>query len=87
MESAESKIMGVNTDMHEARRTASQILSILDRYIPDACREDAYYAIAEACYKDGYELTSKLMRKEYEAWKQITLNNSALFSLSSKPES
>jgi hypothetical protein len=85
MESTKGKMIH-DTDMHNARHTASHILYILERFIPDACRAEAHYAIAEACYKDGLELTNKLMRKQYEEWQKITLN-SERFSPFSKPES
>jgi hypothetical protein len=85
MESAKGSIVMPDTDIYAARRTASQIIHLLDRFIPDACREDAYNTIAEASYKEGYELTSYLMRKQYEEWQKILLEF-GLNSSSVKPE-
>lgn len=85
MESPQSKMIAEDMDMRMARQTASQILGILDRFIPSACREEAYYHIAETCHKQGVELTTKLMRRQYEEWQKLVLE-CGQFSLSSKPE-
>jgi len=63
-------MMKTDTDMIAAKVTADLIVNLLDRFIPYACQREAWACIAETCYKEGYELTSKLKRKEYEAWKQ-----------------
>jgi len=75
-----------HADMLAAKRTAYQIISILDRFIPDACQREARDFLIEICFKEGVELTSKLMRKEYEAWKQLQIDSLGLSSHSSKPE-
>lgn len=72
MESAQGSIMNRN-DEYAASQTAHQIISILDRFIPDACRKEAWDRMATVSYTEGWELTSKSMRKEYEAWKTLTL--------------
>lgn len=85
MEPFEAKVR-TDTDMYAAKRTADQIVNLLDGFIPSACRREAWRYIAEACYKEGFELTSKRMRKEYEAWKQLQVNSLGLSSPCSKPE-
>lgn len=70
-----------------ARQTAAKITYMLDRFIPEACRGEAYDHIMELAYKEGFELTSKIMRKEYEAWKALTLKGLEPSSLSAKPGS
>ena len=74
MESAEGSMnLWPHHDEIAARQTASQIIHMLDRFIPEACRREAYDYVLELAYKEGFELTSKLMRKEYESWKALTL--------------
>ena len=85
MESLKSSIMD-NRDEAAARQTAHQIISLLDGFIPGRCREEALYWIMEASYKEGFELTSKLMRKEYEAWKDLQLKGLEPYSPWVKPE-
>jgi len=73
MEPLKSSVMD-NRDEAAARQTAHQIMSLLDDFIPRHCHREAFYWIMEASFKEGFELTSKLMRKEYEAWKSLQLN-------------
>ena len=80
------KQLALDKDFYAARQIASQILHLLDRFIPEACREDAYYCMAETFHKEGMELVSKQMRKEYEAWKQMQIDSLGLSSHFSKPE-
>ena len=85
MESPQSKIKD-NHDEMAARQTAHQIMSLLDDFIPTHCHREAFYWIMEASYKEGFELTSKLMRKEYEAWKSLQLKGLEPYSPWVKPE-
>ncbi len=85
MESPQGSIMNHN-DEYAASQTAHQIISILDRFIPDACRKEAWDQVVAASYTEGWELTSKHMRKEYEAWKALTLKGLEPSSPSIKPE-
>ena len=62
------------TDEYAAKQTADKICGCLRRYIPEACYREAWNEIAEACFKEGHELTSKLMRKEYVAWKSTQVD-------------
>lgn len=62
-----------DTDMLAARRTADLITHLLRDFIPDNCRRQAWDRIAEACLQEGYELTNKAMRKEYETIKTTLL--------------
>lgn len=85
MESAESPLR-IDHDLYNARRTASEIIHILNRYIPDACRNEAYHEIYRLCYAHGLEFTTKMMRKEYEAWKKLNIDVLGQSCPSSKPE-
>lgn len=69
-----------------ARQTARQIIHLLDRFIPEACQREAQAYVMEVAFKEGFELTSKLMRKEYEQWKKLQLDAFGLSSHSAKPE-
>lgn len=73
MSATDAKI-ALDLDAMKARQTAQQICYALERYIPAACFNDAVQDMAEMCYKNGLELTNKLMRKEYEAWKELTMD-------------
>lgn len=55
------------------RRTAQTIMVIVDRFIPSACRRDAFDAISAAVHEGGYELTARAEREQYEAWKATLL--------------
>jgi hypothetical protein len=77
MESTQTslKIMqSKDNDHYTAMHSANQLVHILQRFIPDACLGDARDYIADICFKEGIELTSKQMRKEYEAWKQTEID-------------
>lgn len=76
MESPQSKIIANDRDMHKARATASQVMLILDRFVPTACREEAFYYIVEVCYKEGIEFRTKLERNQYEAQLELLLKTS-----------
>jgi len=72
--SATDHILTIDRDRQNIRQSVYVILHILDDFIPKACLDDAQDRLAEAFSKDGVELTNKLMRKEYEAWKELTLD-------------
>lgn len=69
-----TKRVAVDKDLHEANRFAEAVLGMLGGFIPDRCRQEARNALVEAALEAGLELTSKAMRKQYEAWKEITLD-------------
>jgi hypothetical protein len=68
------KELKIDTDSLNMRKSVSTILNLLSDFIPNACRGDAEHKLLEAFHNDGVELTSKLMRKEYEAWKELSLD-------------
>ncbi len=74
MESVKASMISRKTDELAARETAHKIMFLLNAFIPEACHKDALYHLAETFYKEGYELTSRQMRKEYEAWKSTQLD-------------
>jgi hypothetical protein len=62
-----------------AKRFADVMIGMLRDYIPEHSRRDAWDALAKAAFEQGFDLTSKAMRKEYEAWRstQIEMLNLA----------
>jgi len=71
---SERPVLTIDKDQSAAKQTADLIIHLLDDFIPSHCHRAAWDRIAEACYKEGMELTTKHMRKEYEAIKNITLD-------------
>lgn len=61
-------------DIRAAMQSADQVCHLLRRFIPDHCFRDAHHSLAEAFHQQGIELTSTLMRKEYEAWKSTQID-------------
>jgi hypothetical protein len=72
----------INRDRINVERSVSMIMDLMNRYIPHACRTEAYHTLCTAFEQYGLEITNKAMRKEYEAWKNLS-GPSGLFS---KPE-
>ncbi len=72
--SATDQKIALDFDTNKAKQSADQICYALKSYIPDACFRDAVEHMYELFYKNGIELTNKLMRKEYEAWKELSLD-------------
>lgn len=68
------KALSIDRDKMNIRQSVYTILNLLNDFIPRACYQDAQYRLMETFDKDGIELTSKLMRKEYEAWKKLSLD-------------
>ena len=64
----------IDRDSHNMQRSVSAIMHLLSEFIPNFCRHDASNKLYDAFHKDGIELTNKHMRKEYEAWKELTLD-------------
>ena len=55
------------------RKSVDFLLHLLHDYIPDGCIRDAERRLYESFEEGGIELTTKAMRKEYEAWKSTHL--------------
>lgn len=66
--------LSIDRDKQNIRQSVYTIIHLLNDFIPSACHQDAQYKLMEAFDKDGIELTNKLMRKEYEAWKELNLD-------------
>ncbi len=73
-ETAHQASLAIDHDRMAVKRTADHICNLLLDFIPEACFREAWDRVAETADKEGWELTSKLMRKEYEAWKSLTLS-------------
>lgn len=64
----------IDNDHQNLRHSVYTITHLINEFIPRACFQDAQNKLMNAFAKDGVELTSKLMRKEYEAWKELSLD-------------
>lgn len=73
MKTATEVRIDAHTDEMAVRRTADSILHLLRDFIPRECFRDAWDRVAETAFQEGWELTNKAMRKEYEAWKATQL--------------
>lgn len=65
--------LAIDRDKMAIRQSADLIAHLLRDFIPDHCFREAVYCLYEAFEKEGMELTSRAMRKEYEAWKSTQL--------------
>lgn len=63
----------IDQDKMEIRKSIDLLIHLLHDFIPHSAIRDAERRLYEAFEKDGIELTSKMMRKEYEAWKSLQL--------------
>jgi hypothetical protein len=68
----ESSKIEIDRDEINVHRSASVILDVIRDFIPNACFKEAYFELCEALAKGGMELSSKQVRKEYEAWKNLS---------------
>ena len=65
-------------DMMHARRFADVMVAMLRDFIPENSRRDAWERLVEASLQEGFELTSKAMREQYEAWKRTEIEGLTL---------
>ena len=63
----------IDKDRWAARQSVMCVLSVLREYIPRACIREAEDKLFDAFFINGTELTSNMMRKEYEQWKKLQL--------------
>lgn len=56
------------------RHSTHLIFAMVQSFVPEACRREAMAAIYDAVERDGLELTSRMMRLEYEAWKKTIID-------------
>lgn len=64
----------LDKDRFAVKMTVDQIIHILHDYIPCSCVREAEYKLFDAFFINGIELTSNVMRKEYEEWKKVQLD-------------
>jgi hypothetical protein len=68
----------IDKDRMVVGMSVRQIIHLLHDYIPRSCMREAEDKLFDAFFINGTELTSNMMRKEYEAWKELELNTLAL---------
>lgn len=73
MKTATEASLTDHTDELAARRTADAIFHLIREFIPIRCEREAWDKLAETAFTEGWELTNKAMRKEYEAWRETQL--------------
>lgn len=67
-------ILEIDMDILNVSKSTDMIIHLLHDYIAPRCFREARDTLYEAMIKDGTELTTKTMRKEYEAWKNLNLD-------------
>jgi hypothetical protein len=70
---AYNEMLKIDQDKMAIRKSIDLLLHLLHDYIPHSAFRDAEKTLYESFEKDGIELTSRAMRKEYEAWKSTQL--------------
>jgi hypothetical protein len=78
MKTAMEQALQIDTDKIAIRKSVDFLLHLLDDFIPRGAFREAERRLYEGFERDGIELTTKLMRKEYEAWKDTQLELSKL---------
>ncbi len=68
-------IEAIDKDRRAVGISVQMIMSVLHDFIPRSCYREAEGALFDAMFINGTELTSNLMRKEYEAWKMVELDS------------
>lgn len=64
----------IDRDDDARRKSVTLLMHLLDPYLAQSVRRDVMDTLFKAFEQNGTELTSAAMRKEYEAWKRITLD-------------
>jgi hypothetical protein len=72
MSTAYDEKLKIDRDKIAVRKSVDLLLHLLHDFIPHIAFRDAERKLYEAFEKDGIELTSRIMRKEYQAWKDLT---------------
>jgi hypothetical protein len=65
----------LDKDRWAVKLSVQQIMGVLQDFIPRACHCEASDRLFDAFFINGTELTSNMMRKEYEHWKQLQLES------------
>jgi hypothetical protein len=68
-------IEALNKDRFVVQRSVLEVMNIIRDYIPEACAREASEKLFDAFFINGVELTTNLMRKEYEEWKTLELHS------------
>jgi len=74
MSTAYSEMLKIDQDKMAIRKSIDLLLYLLHDFIPPSAFRDAERRLYEAFEKDGIELTSKMMRKEYEVWRELQVD-------------
>jgi len=74
MTNAHDAMLKIDQDKVAVRKSIDLLLHLLHDFIPHSAIRDAERTLYEAFETDGIELTSKMMRKEYEAWKSTQID-------------
>lgn len=67
-------IEALDKDKWAVHRSVHEIMHLLHEYIPKACLHEAEDRLFDMFFINGVEITSNIMRKEYEEWKRLELN-------------
>jgi hypothetical protein len=73
MTTASRAMLVIDKDKMAIRTSIDLLMHLLHDFIPQCGIRDAEERLYEAFEREGIELTSKMMRKEYEAWKSIQI--------------
>ena len=73
LKTANEAMEALDKDRWATHQSVMAVLSVLREYIPRACIHEAEDKLFDAFFINGTELTSNLMRKEYEQWKKLEL--------------
>lgn len=74
MATALDAMLGKDNDLTAARRFSDQMIHMLQDFIPESCRRDAWQRLCETAFEQKFELTTFAMRKQYEAWKSTQID-------------
>jgi hypothetical protein len=67
-------IEAIDKDRRAVGMSVQMIMHILHDYIPRACYDEAERKLFDEMFISGTELTSNMMRKEYEQWKTLQID-------------
>lgn len=73
MSTAHDQMLKIDQDKIAIKKSIDLLLHLLHDFIPHSAFRDAERTLYEAFERGGIELTNKMMRKEYEAWKSTRL--------------
>ncbi len=78
MTTAYKQMLKIDQDKMAIKKSIDLLIHLLHDFIPRSALRDAEDRLYEAFEKDGIELTNRMMRKEYEAWKSTQLEGMLL---------